>query len=136
MSALIENQKASISDQSEASPVPMPPTEENFKKVAANMQEVQKDITPKNAAGGKTGDEGQKEMAKKLFVQPFEEAGYDLDATLRDYATRIRNGDLTQDQGTIVMGVVAIYSQELPDLTRWGFIREDTEKSLTSALKQ
>ena len=115
---------------------PMPPTEESALKLFGIMQEVQKNVTAREVEDGKASDEGKKAMMKRLLVDPFAKAGYDLDATLKDFAVRLRDGNLTQDQGRVVMGLLGLYGGNISDLARWGFIKEETKNLVTSALKR
>ncbi len=118
-------------------PLPaMPATQDSFGKVSDIMQEVGRNLTARDVENGKASEEGKKAMTKKLMVEPFEKAGYDLDATLKDFSVRLRDGNLTQDQGAVVMGVMGIYGEQVSDLARWGFIKEETKDLVSSALKR
>jgi hypothetical protein len=118
-------------------PLPaMPATQDSFGKVSDIMQEVGKNLTARDVEEGKASEEGKKAMTKKLMVEPFENAGYDLDATLKDFAVRLRDGNLTQDQGAVVMGVMGIYGEQVTNLARWGFIKEETKATVLNALKR
>lgn len=73
---------------------------------------------------------------KKSLVEPFEKAGYDLDATLKDFAVRLRDQNYTVAQLIVIDGVMKIYGQVVSDLARLGFIEEETANLVTSALKR
>ena len=73
---------------------PMKPTRANVDKFTAIMQSAGASMTAKEVQEGQASDEGKKRNAKRLLVEPFEQAGFDLDATLTDYAVRLRDGCL------------------------------------------
>jgi hypothetical protein len=112
----------------------MKPTPENVEKFLAIMQAAGGEMTAKEVQEGQASDEGKRQKARKLLVEPFEEAGFDLDATLRDYATRLRNGNLTQGEAQVVMLVIGVYKDSVTDLARWGFIKAETAALVEAAL--
>lgn len=114
------------------SPSTMKPTQENFDKVAARMHEATQSVTAREGDDAKASDEGKKHVEEKLLVDPFKEAGFNLDATLKDYAIRVRDGNATQDESEIVMGILVLYKDQAPDLARWGFIQPATKNLIES----
>lgn len=114
---------------------PMPPTPANADALTTIIQAAGGEMTAKEIQEGRESDEAKKRNADKLFVAPFAAAGFDLDATLADYAVRLRDGNLTQDEAQVVMGVVTIYKGMVADLARWGFIRSETRDLVVGAAK-
>lgn len=112
---------------------PMKPTRANVDKFTAIMQSAGASMTAKEVQEGQASDEGKRRNAKKLLVEPFEQAGFDLDATLTDYAIRLRDGNLTQEEGEVVMLVIGIYRGAAADLARWGFIKAETRDLVVAA---
>jgi hypothetical protein len=113
---------------------PMKPTKANVEEFMGIMQAAGASMTAKEAQEGFASDEGKKRNAMKLLVEPFEQAGFDLDATLRDYASRLRDGNLTQAEGEVIMVVMGIYRGVVADLARWGFIRDETRDLVVAAV--
>jgi hypothetical protein len=111
----------------------MKPTRANVDKFTAIMQSAGASMTAKEVQEGQASDEGKRRNAKKLLVEPFEQAGFDLDATLTDYAIRLRDGNLTQEEGEVVMLVIGIYRGAAADLARWGFIKAETRDLVVAA---
>jgi hypothetical protein len=114
---------------------PMPPNKESADKVADRIQEAGKNVTEKEVEDGKASDEGKKALMHKMLVEPFENAGYDLNATLEDFAVRLRDKSFTQDEGEVMMLVMSIYGEQAEDLAHFGFISEQTLKDLDKVYK-
>ena len=114
---------------------PMPPTSANADSLTTIIQAAGREMTAKEIQEGRESDEAKKRNADKLFVAPFAAAGFDLDATLADYAIRLRDGNLTQDEAQVVMGIMTIYKSVVVDLARWGFIRSETRDLVVGAAK-
>jgi hypothetical protein len=112
---------------------PMKPTKANVDKFMTIMQAAGASMTAKEVQDGQTSDKGKRRNAGKLLVEPFEQAGFDLDATLTDYAIRLRDGNLTQEEGEVVMVVIGMYKDVVPDLARWGFIKAETRDLVVAA---
>ena len=114
---------------------PMPPNKESADKVADRIQEAGKNVTEKEVEDGKASDEGKKALVNKMIVEPFERAGYDLNATLEDFAVRLRDKNFTQDEGEVIMLVMSIYGEQAEDLAHFGFISDQTLKDLDKVYK-
>ena len=112
---------------------PMEPTRANVEKFTAIMQAASANMTAREIQAGQSSDEGKRRITKKLLVDPFEEAGFDLNATLRDFAVRLRDGNLTQDQAQAIMVVLSIYKDSVADFARWGFINTETSELVKAA---
>jgi hypothetical protein len=114
---------------------PMPPTESALGKVVDNMKEVDNGLTEREIENGKASEKGKKAMIEKVMVEPFQDAGYDLDATLEDFTIRLREGNFTQEQGAVITGFMSIYGEAAEDLARFGFIKEQTLNDLKRVYK-
>lgn len=111
---------------------PMPPTKAQVEKFTALMESAGQNLTTKEQQDGRTTDEGNKHVVKKLLVDPFAETGFDLDTTLADYAVRLRDGNLTQDETQAAILVLYIFQDKATDLARWGFIKSETRDLVKS----
>lgn len=105
---------------------PMPPTKVNVEKFTALMEAASQQLTAKEKQESQASDEGSKHVVKKLLIDPFTDAGFDLDATLADYAVRLRDGNVTQDETQAAILVLYIFQEKVADLARWGFIKSET----------
>lgn len=110
----------------------MPPTKVQVEKFTALMEAAGQNLTTKEQQDGRTTDDGNKHVVKKLLVNPFAETGFDLDTTLADYAVRLRDGNLTQDETEAVIVVLYILQDKVADLARWGFIKSETRDLVKS----
>lgn len=113
---------------------PMAPTLANFQKVSDAVRVAGDRVTEREIQDARANDEAMKKLIKKTLVDTVDDAGFDLDATLKDFATRLRAGNYTQDEGVIVMGFIALYKDHVADLARWGFIHADTKDSVEHAI--
>ena len=75
-------------------------------------------------------DEYLRQVAKRLLVDPFVEGGRDLDGTLAEYASRLRDQSLSPEEEAAVAVLVGIYRNAVADLARWGFISKRTRNLL------
>ena len=114
---------------------PMPPTQANADALSKIIQAAGREITMKETQEGSESDEARKRNTRKLFVAPFARAGFNLDATLADYAVRLRDGNFTQDEAPVVMGIVMLYKDTAADLARWGSIRSETRGLVVEGVK-
>jgi hypothetical protein len=80
------------------------------------------------------GDENeQKNAAKKLFVDPFIDNGFDLDATLKSFSARMQEHNFTQEESISVTTILQIYSGVVIDLAKWGYISEDAKNAVLAS---
>ncbi len=100
------------------------------------MQANNNDIPASEIADGRAGDEVKKAIMKKALIDPFEKAGYDFDATLKEFAVRLRDDNLPRDQVAAAMKMMNIYGEQVADLARLGLIKEETRDLVTSVLKR
>ena len=114
---------------------PMPPTPANGDALTAIIQAAGREMTAKEMQEGRESDEAKKRNADRFFVAPFAAAGFDLDATLADYAVRLREGNLTQAEAPVVMGIMTIYKGMVADLAQWGFFRGETRDLVVGAAR-
>jgi hypothetical protein len=115
---------------------PKPTAEADFSKRADPMQANNNDIPASEIADGRAGDEVKKAIMKKALIDPFEKAGYDFDATLKEFAVRLRDDNLPRDQVAAAMKMMNIYGEQVADLARLGLIKEETRDLVTSVLKR
>ncbi len=104
----------------------MPPTKAQVEKFTALMEAAGQNLSTKEQQESRTSDEGNRRAVKKLLVDPFAETGFALDATLADYAARLRDGNLTRDETQAAILVLYIFQDKVADLARWGFIKSET----------
>lgn len=111
---------------------PMPPTKADAEKFTALMEIAGQKLSAKEQQESRTTDEGHRRAVEKLLVDPFAAAGFDLDATLTDYAQRLHNGNLTEDETQIAILVLYVFQDKSDDLARWGYIRSETRNLIKS----
>jgi hypothetical protein len=114
----------------------MAPTDENMEKFGAAVKEIAKNLTAREEDLGKSDtEEGKKFALKKVIVEPFEMCGFDLDATLKDYSTRMKDGNYTRDQGQVMTMVYMLCSEKIDDLVTYGFVQGGTRDMFKAAFK-
>lgn len=111
----------------------MEPTKANAEKFTSRMEVAGQTVTASEKQESQSTDEGRKRLVKKMLVEPFADAGFDLDATLANYAKRLNDGSLTNDEQQVAILVLYMFQTEAPDLARWGYIRNET-KDLVKAV--
>jgi len=112
---------------------PMEPTRENFEEVSDEIQAAGRTLTAKEIAEVQVNDDAKRRQLTRVFVEPVEDAGFDLDATLADFAKRLRDGEFTEDEATVALGMLSVYRGIVGDLARWKIIREETRDLVLSA---
>jgi hypothetical protein len=121
---------------SEVSPTlrPMTPTKEDIERFEESEQSAQRALTARQIEAPIIGDENeQKNAAKKLFVDPFIDNGFDLDATLKDFSARMQEHNFTQEESISVTTILQIYSEVVIDLAKWGYISEDAKNAVLAS---
>jgi hypothetical protein len=113
----------------------MQPSEGDLVRVSEAIQKAAKAITIRESNEATSSDEAKKGLIKKVYVETFEREGFDLDATLKNFSTRMRSGDVTPDEASVAFAVIAVYEGQAADFARWGFISQETS-DLISKPKQ
>ena len=114
---------------------PMEPTREDFEEVFDQIQIAGRQLTAKEIAEIQTSDEAKRRYMKRVFVDPVDEAGFDLDATLADFAVRLRDGDFTEEEASIALGMLTAYKGMVVDLARWEIIGGETRDLVLAVAK-
>src|SRR5262249_30858897 len=121
---------------SEVSPTlrPMRPTKEDIERFEESEQSAQHALTARQIDAPIIGDENeQKNAAKKLFVDPFINNGFDLDATLKHFSARMQNHNFTKEESISVTTILQIYSGVVIDLAKWGYISEEAKNAVLAS---
>ena len=109
------------------SPVPA----ENGAEILLAINEIgERDWASRRDQKNSNADEYLRQVAKRLLVDPFVEGGRDLDGTLAEYASRLRDQSLSPEEEAAVAVLVGIYRNAAADLARWGFISKRTRNLL------
>ena len=127
---------AAPSLSSEVSPTlrPMRPTKEDIERFKESEQSAEQALIARQIKAPIIGDENeQKNAAKKMFVDPFIDNGFDLDATLKDFSARMQEHNLTQEESISVTTILQIYSGVVIDLAKWGYISEDAKNAVLAS---
>lgn len=127
---------AAPSLSSEVSPTlrPMRPTKEDIERFEESEQSAQQALTARQIKAPIIGDENeQKNAAKKMFVDPFINNGFDLDATLKDFSARMQKHNFTQEESISVTTILQIYSGVVIDLAKWGYISKDAKNAVLAS---
>jgi len=127
---------AAPSLSSEVSPSlrPMRPTKEDIERFEASEQSAEQALIARQIEAPIIGDENeQKNAAKKMFVDPFIDNGFDLDATLKDFSARMQKHNFTQEESISVTTILQIYSEVVIDLAKWGYISKDAKNAVLSS---
>ena len=127
---------AAPSLSSEVSPTlrPMRPTKEDIERFEESEQSAKRALAARQIEAPIIGDENeQKNAAKKMFVDPFIDNGFDLDATLKDFSARMQEHNLTQEESISVTTILQIYSGVVIDLAKWGYISEDAKNAVLAS---
>src|SRR5262249_35515100 len=127
---------AAPSLSSEVSPTlrPMRPTKEDIERFEESEQSAQHALTARQIDAPIIGDENeQKNAAKKLFVDPFINNGFDLDATLKHFSARMQNHNFTKEESISVTTILQIYSGVVIDLAKWGYISEEAKNAVLAS---
>jgi len=114
---------------------PMEPTRENFDEVFDRIQAAGRNLTAKEMAEVQVNDDAKRRYLTRAFVDPVEDSGFDLDATLAGFATRLRDGDFTEDEATVAFGMLGVYKGLVVDLARWELIRVETRDLVLAAFQ-
>ena len=114
---------------------PMEPTRDNFEEVFDQIQIAGRQLTAKEMAEIQTSDAAKRRYMKRVFVDPVDEAGFDLDATLADFAVRLRAGDFTEEEASIALGMLTAYKGMVVDLARWEIIGGETRDLVLAVAK-
>jgi hypothetical protein len=127
---------AAPSLSSEVSPTlrPMRPTKEDIERFKESEQSAQRALIARQIKAPIIGDENeQKNAAKKMFVDPFIDNGFDLDATLKSFSARMQEHNFTQEESISVTTILQIYSGVVIDLAKWGYISEDAKNAVLAS---
>ena len=127
---------AAPSLSSEVSPTlrPMRPTKEDIERFKEGEQSAEQALIARQIKAPIIGDENeQKNAAKKMFVDPFIDNGFDLDATLKSFSVRMQEHNFTQEESISVTTILQIYSGVVNDLAKWGYISEDAKNAVLAS---
>jgi len=127
---------AAPSLSSEVSPTlrPMRPTKEDIERFKESEQSAEQALIARQIKAPIIGDENeQKNAAKKMFVDPFIDNGFDLDATLKSFSARMQEYNFTQEESISVTTILQIYSGVVIDLAKWGYISEDAKNAVLAS---
>jgi hypothetical protein len=127
---------AAPSLSSEVSPTlrPMRPTKEDIERFKESEQSAEQALIARQIKAPIIGDENeQKNAAKKMFVDPFIDNGFDLDATLKSFSARMQEHNFTQEESISVTTILQIYSGVVIDLAKWGYISEDAKNAVLAS---
>jgi len=127
---------AAPSLSSEVSPTlrPMRPTKEDIARFEESEQSAQRALIARQIKAPIIGDDNeQKNAAKKMFVDPFIDNGFDLDATLKSFSARMQEHNFTQEESISVTTILQIYSGVVNDLAKWGYISEDAKNDVLAS---
>jgi hypothetical protein len=127
---------AAPSLSSEVSPTlrPMRPTKEDIARFEESEQSAQRALAARQIKAPIIGDDNeQKNAAKKMFVDPFIDNGFDLDATLKSFSVRMQEHNFTQEESISVTTILQIYSGVVIDLAKWGYISEDAKNAVLAS---
>ena len=127
---------AAPSLSSEVSPTlrPMRPTKEDIERFKESEQSAQRALIARQIKAPIIGDENeQKNAAKKMFVDPFIDNGFDLDATLKSFSARMQEHNFTQEESISVTTILQIYSGVVIDLAKWDYISEDAKNAVLAS---
>jgi hypothetical protein len=112
----------------------MRPTKEDIERFKESEQSAQRALIARQIEAPIIGDENeQKNAAKKLFVDPFIDNGFDLDATLKSFSARMQEHNFTQEESISVTTILQIYSGVVIDLAKWGYISEDAKNAVLAS---
>ena len=127
---------AAPSLSSEVSPTlrPMRPTKEDIERFKESEQSAEQALIARQIKAPIIGDENeQKNAAKKMFVDPFIDNGFDLDATLKSFSERMQEHNFTQEESISVTTILQIYLGVVNDLAKWGYISEDAKNAVLAS---
>src|SRR6266849_431167 len=127
---------AAPSLSSEVSPTlrPMRPTKEDLERFKESEQSAEQALIARQIKAPIIGDENeQKNAAKKMFVDPFIDNGFDLDATLKSFSARMQEHNFTQEESISVTTILQIYLGVVNDLVKWGYISEDAKNAVLAS---
>jgi hypothetical protein len=112
----------------------MRPTKEDIERFKESEQSAQRALIARQIKAPIIGDENeQKNAAKKMFVDPFIDNGFDLDATLKSFSARMQEHNFTQEESISVTTILQIYSGVVIDLAKWGYISEDAKNAVLAS---
>lgn len=114
----------------------MAPTRENAEAMIERMDQAHKKLSVRAIEEARSNDEARRQNARRVFVEPVSDAGYDFDATLRHYSQGLIDGSFTQEEAEISAYFLTLYRASMDDLMRWGFLKKDTHELMTKALAQ
>ena len=127
---------AAPSLSSEVSPTlrPMRPTKEDIERFKESEQSAERALAARQIKAPIIGDENeQKNAAKKMFVDPFIDNGFDLDATLKSFSARMQEHNFTREESISATTILQIYSGVVNDLAKWGYISEDAKNAVLAS---
>jgi len=127
---------AAPSLSSEVSPTlrPMRPTKEDIERFKESEQSAEQALIARQIKAPIIGDENEeKNAAKKMFVDPFIDNGFDLDATLKSFSARMQEHNFTQEESITVTTILQIYSGVVIDLAKWGYISADAKNAVLAS---
>jgi len=112
----------------------MRPTKEDIERFKESEQSAEQALIARQIKAPIIGDDNeQKNAAKKMFVDPFIDNGFDLDATLKSFSVRMQEHNFTQEESISVTTILQIYSGVVNDLAKWGYISEDAKNAVLAS---
>jgi len=112
----------------------MRPTKEDLERFKESEQSAEQALIARQIKAPIIGDENeQKNAAKKMFVDPFIDNGFDLDATLKSFSARMQEHNFTQEESISVTTILQIYLGVVNDLVKWGYISEDAKNAVLAS---